>query len=171
MRDPIYKTKAIKEKGKVIDYQQVMVDPGEDDKRLLVIEPEFASTLTVMGREGNTLSAVMRQAWDDGDLSPLTRNNPMTSTGAHVSIVGHITQQELLARMDDTSKANGFANRFLWAVVKRSKKLPEGADVPEDILQELADRLTEAVTFARKGGTVRRDDAARREMGAKCTGR
>ena len=161
VRDPIYKTKAIEEKGKVVDYQQVMVDPGEDDKRLLVIEPEFASTLTVMGREGNTLSAVMRQAWDDGDLSPLTRNNPMTSTGAHVSIVGHITQQELLARMDDTSKANGFANRFLWAVVKRSKKLPEGADVPEDILQELADRLTEAVTFARKGGTVRRDDAAR----------
>jgi uncharacterized protein DUF3987 len=161
VRDPIYKTEAIKEKQKVVDYQQVMVDPGEDDKRLLIIEPEFASTLTVMGREGNTLSAVMRQAWDDGDLSPLTRNNPIKSTGAHVSIVGHITQQELLARMDDTSKANGFANRFLWAVVTRSKELPEGADVPKQVLQNLADKLTTAVNFARRGGIVRRDDLAR----------
>jgi hypothetical protein len=140
VRDPIYKTEPVREGKKIVDYQQVMVDPGEDDKRLLVIEPEFASTLTVMGREGNTLSAVMRQAWDDGELSPLTRNNPIKSTGAHVSIIGHITQQELLARMDNTSKANGFANRFLWAVVKRSKELPEGAEVPADKLQDLAEK-------------------------------
>lgn len=161
VRDPIYKQEPIREKGRVIDYQQVMTDPGESDKRLLVIEPEFASTLTVMGREGNTLSAVMRQAWDDGDLSPLTRNNPIKSTGAHVSIIGHITQQELLARMDDTSKANGFANRFLWSVVKRSKELPEGADVPIEILEKLADKLSTPVDFARKGGVVKRDDPAR----------
>jgi hypothetical protein len=161
VRDPIYKQEPIKEKGRVIDYQQVMVDPGENDKRLLVVEQEFASTLTVMGREGNTLSAVMRQAWDDGDLSPLTRNNPIKSTGAHISIIGHITQQELLARMDDTSKANGFANRFLWVIVKRSKELPEGAEIPDEILQRLTERLTAAINNARKGGIVKRDDLAR----------
>jgi uncharacterized protein DUF3987 len=161
VRDPIYKQEPIKEKGRVIDYQQVLSDPGESDKRLLVIEPEFASTLTVMGREGNTLSAVMRQAWDDGDLSPLTRNNPIKSTGAHVSIIGHITQYELLARMDDTSKANGFANRFLWALVKRSKELSEGADVPDDLLENLKDKLDTAISFARQGGTVKRDGPAR----------
>jgi hypothetical protein len=161
VRDPMYKQEPIKEKGRVIDYQQVMTDPGETDKRLMIIEPEFASTLTVLGREGNTLSAVMRQAWDDGDLSPLTRNNPIRATGAHVSIIGHITQHELLARLDETSKANGFANRFLWTLVKRSKELPEGADVPDSVLANLAEHVTTAIEFARKGGIVKRDEASR----------
>lgn len=163
VRDPIEKTEPIRDNKtkQVLDYQQIIVDPGVDDKRLMVIEPEFASTLTVMDREGNTLSPVMRQAWDDGNLSPLTRNNPIKSRGAHISIIGHITQQELLARMDDTSKANGFANRFLWCLVRRSKELPEGADVPDEIVQGLADKLNLAVQFARKGGVVKRDDIAR----------
>lgn len=162
VRDPVYKQEAVKDKGRVTgEYQQVMVDGGVDDKRLLVIEPEFASTLTVMARDGNTLSAVIRQSWDDGSLSPLTRNNPMTASDTHISIIGHITQQELLARMDDTSKANGFANRFLWAVVRRSKELPEGADVPVEVMDGLAEQLSAAIAFARKGGVVRRDDLAR----------
>jgi len=165
VRDPIYKTEPVREGKKIIDYQQVMVDPGEDDKRLLVIEPEFASTLTVMAREGNTLSAVMRQGWDDRDLSPLTRNNPIKATDAHVSIIGHITQQELLARMDDTSKANGFANRFLWAVVKRSKELPEGAEVPADGLEKLAEKLTTAVNRSQGRNCETRRSSAR-GMGA-----
>ena len=38
-------------------------DPGVSDKRLLVVESEFASTLKVMKREGNTLSPVIRRAW------------------------------------------------------------------------------------------------------------
>jgi hypothetical protein len=157
VRDPIFKQEPIKEKGKVTGYQEVMVDPGESDKRLMVIEPEFASTLTVMAREGNTLSAVVRQAWDDGDLSPMTKNNPITATGAHITLIAFVTKHELLARLDDTSKANGFANRFLWAIVERSKKLPEGAMIPADTMNDLADRLSTAVTFARKGGTLQRD--------------
>jgi BT4734-like, N-terminal domain/Protein of unknown function (DUF3987) len=161
VRDPIYKQEPIKEKGRVVDYQEVMVDPGESDKRLLVVEPEFASTLTVMGREGNTLSAVIRQAWDDGNLSPLTKNNPIRSTGAHVTLITFITSQELLSRLDDTSKGNGFANRFLWALVERSKELPEGAMVPERIITSLTDKLSQAVNFARRGGMVKRDEETR----------
>jgi hypothetical protein len=149
VRDPVVKWEPIKEKGRVIDYQDVLVDPGECDKRLLVIEPEFASTLTVMTREGNILSAVIRQAWEDGTLSPLTRNNPIKATGAHVSIIGHITKQELLARLDDTSRANGFGNRFLWALVRRSKELPAGAIVPDEVLLPLAERLSTLITHAR----------------------
>lgn len=131
VRDPVWEKESIKEKGRVVDYQDVIVDAGESDKRLLIVEPEFASTLTAMSREGNILSAVIRQAWDDGNLSPLTRNNPIKATGAHVSTIGHITWPELLARLDDTSKANGFANRFLWPLVRRSKELPDGAAIPE----------------------------------------
>jgi hypothetical protein len=162
VRDPIYKQEPIKEKGRVVDYQQVMVDPGEEDKRLMLIEPEFAGTLTVMGREGNTLNSVIRQAWDDGDLSPLTKNNPITATGAHISLITFITRHELLARLDDTSKANGFANRFLWAMVERSKLLPEGAMIPPEIINDLVDRLSKAVMFARHGGTLHRDEETRK---------
>jgi hypothetical protein len=161
VRDPIYKQEPIKEKGRVVDYQQVQTDPGESDKRLLVVEPEFASTLTVISREGNILSAVIRQAWDDGALSPLTRNNPIKSTGAHITLITFITSQELLSRLDDTSKGNGFANRFLWALVERSKELPEGAMVPAEIISSLTDKLSRAVQFARRGGIVTRNDEAR----------
>src|SRR5262249_29432197 len=124
VRDPQWKKEPVKKGGHVGDYEDVRVDEGESDKRLLIVEPEFAAVLTVANREGNTLSEIIRQAWDDGRLSPLTKNNPLKATGAHISILAHITTQELLVRLDDTSKANGFANRFLWALVRRSKELP-----------------------------------------------
>jgi hypothetical protein len=42
------------------------VDEGLEDKRLLIVEAELAGVLKVMSREGNTVSSVIRQAWDDG---------------------------------------------------------------------------------------------------------
>ncbi len=48
VRNAIFKTERVKEKGVVCDYQEVKVDAGVTDKRLLVIESEFASTLKVM---------------------------------------------------------------------------------------------------------------------------
>jgi hypothetical protein len=71
-----------------------VLDEGIADKRLFVLEAEFASTLRVLGREGNTLSTVIRQAWDGKTLASMTKNSPGKSTGAHVSIVGHITRAE-----------------------------------------------------------------------------
>lgn len=157
VRDPRYAKVPRKEKGKFTgDHDEICVDEGEPDKRLLVIEPEFASVLTVANREGSTLSEIMRQAWDSGTLSPMTKNNPIKATGAHISLIGHVTKQELLARLDDTSKANGFANRFLWAMVKRSKELPEGGAVPDDLLLPLASRLSDVVTLARTVTKVER---------------
>jgi hypothetical protein len=44
-------------------------DPGVADKRIYLIEPEFAGALTVMGRHGNILSRVIRDAWDRGNLA------------------------------------------------------------------------------------------------------
>ena len=67
-------------------------DPGESDKRLLVVEPEFARVLMVSEREGNTLSAVIRQAWDEGILRTLTKKQAARSTDNHIGIIGHITK-------------------------------------------------------------------------------
>ncbi len=69
---------------------------GVEDKRLLIKEAEFSSTLGVLGRDGNILSAIIRDSWDSGDLETLTKNSPAHATGAHISIIGQIARQELL---------------------------------------------------------------------------
>ncbi len=88
-------------------------DPGVTDNRILCIEEKFSSMLAIMSRPGNSLSGVVRKAWDSGNLSTLTRNSPLRATGAHVSIIGHTTRDELLRQLSATEQANGFANRFL----------------------------------------------------------
>jgi len=135
-------------------------DAGEQDKRLLSVEAEFSAMLRIMARDGNSLSGVIRQAWDHGDLSTLTRNNPLTASGAHFSLIGHTTKEELIRSLDETSMANGFGNRILWFLVKRSKLLPDGADVPIDIMNQLAARLKAAARFAKECTRVARDPEA-----------
>jgi hypothetical protein len=131
------------------------------DKRLLCVEAEFARVLGVAAREGNTLSAVLRQAWDDGRLRTMTRKDPLRASGAHISIIGHITGEELLRRLGDTEIANGFANRFLLALVRRSKKLPEGGQLDPAALDEIAADVMDALTRARRVGVLRRSQPAR----------
>jgi hypothetical protein len=66
-------------------------DPGASDRRLLVIEPEFVSVLKNVSREISTLSPTLRSAWDGRPLAILTRTAPARATGAHISVIGHIT--------------------------------------------------------------------------------
>lgn len=101
----------------------------ENDKRLLVVQSEFASALRIQRREGNVLSAIVRQAWDGGKLRILTKNSPVEATGAHISIIGHITIDELVWELTATDEANGYANRFLFVCAERSKLLPLGGKV------------------------------------------
>jgi len=161
VRDPIERQQPVREKGRVVDYEMVTEDPGISDKRLLILEQEFASTLRVMGRDGNTLSPTIRQAWDNGDLRVLTKNSPAKASGAHVSIIGHITRDEVLRYLDSTEAGNGFANRFLWASVRRSKLLPDGGHIQEVDFGPFTRRLREVLEFARTAGEMKRDEAAR----------
>jgi hypothetical protein len=149
VRDAVEKQEPIKEKGRITGYQMVIADEGVQDKRAFVLEAEFASVLRVMTREGNTLSAIIRQAWDTGNLQVKTRNNPNRATGAHISIMGHITRDELKRNLDETETANGFANRFLWVCVRRNRILPEGGTLSDAELNPLVTRLHEAFIFAR----------------------
>ena len=161
VRDQIEKREPVRQKGRVVDYEDVIVDAGVEDKRLLIIEQEFASVLRVMGRDGNTLSAAIRQAWDSGDLRILTKNSPAQATDAHISIIGHVTRNEVLRYLDTTEAGNGFANRFLWVCVRRSKLLPEGGRSHEEDFGPLIRGLSAAVQFARGVGVMKRDDDAR----------
>jgi hypothetical protein len=136
-------------------------EEGVSDKRLFVRETEFGSVLRVLERQGNTLSPVIRQAWDSGNLAILTKNNPLKATNAHISISGHITAAELKHYLYDVEIFNGLANRFLWFCVKRSKVLPEGGRFHELDMSGLKGKIQNAIEFARSVGEVRRDDGAR----------
>ncbi len=133
------------------------------DRRLFIVQSEFASVLKVMSREGNNLSPVLREAWDSGNLRTLVKHNPLKASGAHISVVGHVTRVELLRYLSDTEQHNGFANRLLWCCVKRSKYLPEGGSVPEVAMSALASRLCDVRDWVRAKGEIalRRDDSAR----------
>jgi hypothetical protein len=130
-------------------------------KNVLILEEEYGRVLTVAHRPENTLSAVLRNAWDRGTLSVMTRNNRLRSDGNHVGLIGHITAEELTSLMGGVSMANGFGNRHLFALVQRSKLLPDGARPPEKMMQEFAKNLKKALFFARQRRVVNRDDEAR----------
>jgi len=159
VRDPISATVKNKKTGK---YEEEIVDAGVTDKRLCVVEAEFANVLKVMEREGNTLSPQIRKAWDDGNLRSMTKNSPARATGAHISIIGHITKHEARQLLTETESANGFGNRFLWLAVRRSKCLPEGGNLKSENLNDLVIRLQKTIEFGRKADEVTRDDGARK---------
>ena len=163
VHDEIKKQSAIKEKGRVVDYEWVVEDPGIPDKRAMIIETELAGALKVMGREGNTLSPILRNAWDGRTLRSLTKNSPMRATDPHISIIGQITPQELRRHLDATEAANGFGNRYIWACVTRSKELPEGGGA--FAVGPLLAGLRRAIEHAKGVGEMQRDDHARQLWG------
>jgi hypothetical protein len=141
--------------------EEVEDDPGAADKRLFVYEPEFGNVLAQTVRQGNTLSAYLRTAWDGRDMGCLTKNAPSAAKDAHVSEVAHVTAGELRQDLTAVQTANGFGNRHLWLCVRRSKALPEGGDLDPSVHDMLSGRLAQAIGFARSVGRVGRDDAGR----------
>jgi hypothetical protein len=161
VRDEIRERTPLREKGRVTSYEEIVSDTGEKDKRLLVIEPEFARVLQVAERETNTLSAIIRQAWDTGNLRILTKRQAAQATEAHIALIGHITKDELRRLLTDTAAGNGFANRFLWVCARRSKVLPEGGALHTVDFAPIIRRVQAAVVFAADAGEMRRDEQAR----------
>lgn len=153
VRDPVIEFKPVlegkgKDKKPTGEYEQVILDAGVEDKRLLVIESEFGSVLNVLRRDGNTLSAIIRNAWDgNGELRTLTKN-PMQASSSHISILGHITPEELRKLLTGNEIHNGFVNRFLWLYVQQSKSLPSGGEFHKLDVGPIVDRIKEACDYA-----------------------
>jgi len=148
VRDAVRTMQAIKKGGRTVDYEEVITDHGVDDKRLLVMEPEWASALRRGQEKTNSLSAVLRSAWDSGALSTLTKNSPLRATDAHVSLLVHITAEELATALTRTEEFNGHANRYLFALVHRAQVLPDGGQVPPGTLQPLVTEIQGIVAAA-----------------------
>jgi len=151
----------------VIDMLKDPTDPiaaAFTDKRILLMEGEFAQVLQVMNRSGSTVSAIIRQAWDTGTLSNLTKGNHMKATDAHMSILAHITKSELRRLMSGVDASNGFSNRFLWGFSSRTKLLPDGGNIhPEEFYEEIC-LLTKNIGVIHDAGSfqVHRNEEASR---------
>jgi hypothetical protein len=136
-------------------------DPGPGDQRLLVIEPEFASTLKAAGREMSTLSPTLRSGWDARPLAILTRTAPARASDAHIAIIGHITQHELRRHTTSLELANGFMNRVLIVCCRRQRLLPEGGN-PDPLAGTGLDRLLiAALKQARTAARIQLDPGTR----------
>ena len=102
----------------------------------------------------------MRQAWDRSDLRNLSKGSPAAATGASISILGHITRQELRRSLDRTELANGFANKFLFCAAYRARKLPDGGKPTN--ADHWGRLVAEALRRARAIDEVTRETPARR---------
>jgi len=138
--------------------ERQIVDNGEPDKRLLVVESEFGSVLHQAGRDGNILSATLRDAWDGKALRVLARSNKDSCLEPHIAVIGNITIEELQGLLTTNDKANGFGNRILWCCARRSQKLPHGGrPLDEAKLDALVGGLKAALEASQTADRVRFD--------------
>lgn len=122
-------------------------DMGVSDKRLLVIEPEFANVLAQCKRETSILSPTIRNLFDGKTLAPLTKTNRIKASNPHVVIIGHITQLELNAKSTIVEASNGFLNRFLICWIERDQLVPFPEKTSEQILDALANAIISIFEF------------------------
>lgn len=132
---------------------------NQTDQRVFVYEGEFVRVLKAAGRDGSTLSAILRDAWDLDEMRVMTKD-PVIAKDRHVSMLSHITVEELHSSLSAVDTANGFANRFLFVCAKRARLLPSGGNFDDQELARLGGEVASAAEKARRVGRLHRDAAA-----------
>ena len=90
----------------------------------------------------------------------MTKNTPLKATGAHVSIITHVTASDLQMYLGDVSTKNGFANRFCFFFVQRVCSLADPGRPPESDLRNFATKLTAAIEFGERVKEMKRSPEA-----------
>ena len=134
-----------------------VTEPGVEDKRLMIVEEEFAKTLKTAARPNNVLTTYYRDLWQSPPRYQTgTKTTPTESTNPHVSIVAHITVSDLskLAAAEDIG--NGFFNRFLVCASKRRKivKRPKPIDWTGKDFKQLIGKFRAAYQKVSERGAV-----------------
>lgn len=140
-------------------------DPGEPDKRLLVVENELARTLRAGARKDSVLTPIITDAWDGKPLATrIVSKAALRASTHHICFLGMITRAALAKEFSANDMASGFANRFLWFLTRRQRTLPDGGRPVMDIpgVPEAVDLLAKAIAKSRRVGRMIRDEAAAR---------
>lgn len=127
--------------------------PETSDHRLLAFEPEWAGVMSRMKRDGNSLSATLRAAWEGGDLSTMGVQ-ARTAKNTHVGILAHITPKEFRAKLSDSDMAGGTYNRFLPIAVARSQFNPLGQGAQPSVIHGLGTDLAAHLERGARLGTL-----------------
>ena len=117
---------------------------GGDEVRIVLAVPEMTAIFTAQGRDGSTLSDMLRNGWDLSKLEN-TRSEKSKSTFATnytMGVCGSITPDALRGSLQKIDWVNGSVNRFLWNVMSGSKTVSRSM-TPPDFTQwsELVKRL------------------------------
>lgn len=165
------KQNTLNKKNKTWD--ETVIDPGVPDKRLMVTLGEFQQYLAAMRRQESILSSVLRQAWDTGRIASPSKNNEISVSGAHISLIGCISKEELLAETLAVDAQNGTLNRFLFACSRRSRLLPEGGDFDKlvesakwgELQEQFSTNIQKAMAEDQATSRIDRDSQAQDEWG------
>lgn len=145
---------------------QPQADEGAEqvgrDTRALLFDAEFAAVLRTGNWESSTLGQTIRKAWDGTKLENRTRGKGTSvATNYHIGAVGHITIEELRSSLKEADTFGGTTNRFLWIAARRSRRLPEGGNIPDSLAAAAALELSKNIARARTHGRYERTPAAR----------
>jgi hypothetical protein len=153
IRDSSMETRQVKVKGVVASEQYQ--NRGVDDKRLYIRDGEIVGLFVLADKKESLASALVRNLWDGKPVRNIVKgktveglSNSAKCERPHVSISGDTTIHELRARMPKGSDENGFANRFLFVYVYRTKECPNGGptlDWSKEVVQ-LGETLQRART-------------------------
>jgi hypothetical protein len=140
--------------GKVIEI------PGAKDKRCLLRLSELSKCFKVQRRDCSTLSETLREMWDGNASSvPNRKDNALSTSEYTVSVLGDITPSVLHKLLSTgTEGFDGFANRFLWVYIQRTRYLPNGGNT--SVLDPFIPRLKEVIDWSKQAGELRRDAEA-----------
>lgn len=143
----------------LVGYLKANEKTGE--QRALVMESEFGRLLTVMAREGSTLSPMIRDAWDGVAMGRILAREQSVVHSHHVGVVAHVTPVELRQKLTGTDAANGFGNRFIWLAVQRTRLVPFPESPVQLIDRALLQAIEAAIDFAQAPAEVPWSPAAR----------
>lgn len=140
--------------------KMTLVDAGVRDKRLNVNTGEFQGVLAVCHRSDSLMSVVLRDGWDGNPLYNEVKNDPASCQEYLLSVMADTTSTDLSINLSQADRKNGFANRFLWVYVYRTKLLPFGGGDIDWTMETM--QLRDAVQFARGVKRVFMDEGARK---------
>jgi hypothetical protein len=116
---------------------------------VLAVEEELGQVLGNIAREGNSLSGILRKAWGNTYLRNPTKNESVSVDNAYLSIIGHVTPEELKLKLRSQDFSNGLVNRFAYAGAYLARLLPRGGDFEliENLLSPHLKRMFQAADY------------------------
>lgn len=144
LRDPVYGIREDK-KG---EQKTILLDQGVENKNAIFYEEEFTRVLKNSKRDTNNITEVIREAYDSGNLSVLTKNDPVTASNTNVSIIAQSTIEEFRNVLKGVDCDNGFYNRFLFCKASRANVIPHPLKLSEiDGYRNFVVQLSKIKTF------------------------